>query len=226
MTIPYWERAQGKLIRIRNKQRHPKAHIPNKPSPPVKHTPPTKKPGAGLTGKRKRLSRVMHATLGNPFGWTYYEVRPSTLSKRHLSEKAWRSAATLHAALAKLTTGSKFDCSFGVKDLFWLVDMHDDPTGERWTQWGNSVSTYDHLPKATRLNNAYHPAPADLAKCKVGWIVLFGENGKWHMTAIMEEGADPLLWSDGGPGSTTPKSYRLSADTRRPISVCIPKGLE
>ena len=58
---------RGKLVRLRNKQHHPKAHIPNKPSPHVKHTPPTKKPGEGLTGKRKRLHRLMVLTVGNPY---------------------------------------------------------------------------------------------------------------------------------------------------------------
>jgi hypothetical protein len=72
------------------------------------------------------------------------------------------------------------------------------------------------------LDNTYSPKPTDLAKCKVGDIGVVGVNGSEHMFCIMEPGPNPLVWSDGHQGA--PDSYRVLDDTRRPISICIPKG--
>jgi hypothetical protein len=231
MKLPLLERIRRalRLLRLHGYKVkppvHPKAHVPNKPSPPVKPTAPSTKPGQVQgTLLRKRVHRVMCATVGNPYHWTYWAVRPSKLPKSRLTENAWKTLATLQAALRKLTSGAKWDCSFGVKSVFYLAGVEDDPTGEGWGAWGNSSTTYDHLPKAPGLDNALRPSAPDLARCKVGWIVLVGQDGAEHMAAIMESGPDPLLWSFGHEGA--PDSYLLSADARRPISVCIPKGLE
>lgn len=207
---------------------NPKAKQPNKnPGAPTKHVPPTVKPGHGLAGSRKALHKLMFVTAGNPFAWTYYEVRPISLPKRRLMPAELSgSMATLKNALRALVERYKSDCSWGVKTLHWLAGCTDDPTGENWGPWGNSGSTYDHLPKRPGLDNATASVSALgklLAVCEVGDILLVGENGSEHMTMIMEAGEDPLLWSDGHEGA--PNCYHVSDDPRRPISVCIPKGL-
>lgn len=205
---------------------NPDAKHPNKkPGAPTHHIHPTRRPGAGLTGTRKALHKLMVATAGNPFHWTYYEVRPIYLPKRRLTNgELGGPLAVLKATLAKVVASYRSDCSWGVKTLHWLAGCTDDPTGENWGPWGNSSSTYLHLPKRPGLDNAYHPTAAALATCQVGDIGVVGVNGSEHMFAIMEAGPNPLVWSDGGQES--PNCYHILDDTRRPISVCIPKGLD
>lgn len=204
-----------------------KAKHPNKPSPVITHVPPTKKPGEGLTGKQTHLHRIMHATVGNPLGWIYTFARPLRMPKRRLATADFASRATLIAALKKITTGARWDCSFAGKAVFYLAGYTDDPTGENWGPWGNTSTTYQHLEKRPGLDNAYHPTAAQLAKCKVGDIGLVGKDGSDHFWIVMEESdgdpRGPLVWADGGPGTSTPNSYRALDDPRRPISVCIPK---
>lgn len=204
--------------------RRRKGRSPNHPSPPIPPTPPTKKPGHDLTGTRAAMHRVMHATVGNPYGWTYNLVRPLALPKRRLTETELATATATKRALADLVYRYRSDCSWGSKTIDYLAGATDDPTGQNWTGWGNSGTIYAHLEKRYGLDNAYHPSPADLARCKVGDHVLIGRDGSLHAARIMEAGENPLLWSDGHQGA--PNSYRLLDDARRPISVCIPKGLD
>lgn len=221
-STSFWTRIHGKLVFIRHRPvngRH--ATHANKPSPVTTHVEPTKQATDRLTRKQKRLLRIMHATVGNPYRWTYNFVRPLYLPKRRLTDAEFASAASLKAALAKLVTRYRSDCSFGGKTLFWLAGYVDDPTGENWGPWGNTATTYQHLEKRPGLDNAYQPSAADLAKCKVGDIGLVGFNGSLHFWIVMEPGPNPLVWSDGFDGA--PNSYRALDDPRRPISVCIPK---
>lgn len=220
MTVPFWKRVSGYWVLVGTRPAHRK---PNPPSPPVRHTAPTRKPGVGLTGKTKRLHRLMVATAGNPYHWTYNLVRPLTLPKTRVPEIAWKTNKTLAVALERRIEGYRSDCSWGAKTLFWLVGCADDPTGQKWSGYGNSSSIYAHLSKRFGLNNSYHPSPADLARCKVGDIGVVGVNGKDHVWVVMEAGENPLVWSDGHQGA--PNTYRVLDDARRPISVCIPKGL-
>jgi len=95
--------------------------VPNKdPQAPVVHHPPS---------VRDLLHSYMAATAGNPFGWTYNEVRPLPLP-------------TL------LAHGVRADCSFGVKILCQWAGA-PDATGENYDDWGNSVSMFNHLPHIT-----------------------------------------------------------------------------
>lgn len=105
----------------------------------------------------------------------------------------------------KLAHGVNADCSFGVKVLCDWAGV-PDPTGGRYDGYGNSVSIYEHLPHVP------------LARAQTGDILLFGPEGAWHATMILEAGSDPMLWSHGHQGA--PSLYPLSADTRRPITVC------
>ncbi len=211
-------------LHLHKKPTHPAAKHPNKPSPhPIKHVPPKKHTPAHLSVLQKRLHKVMLATVGNPYRWTYNFVRPLSLPKGKLRTADFASLASLKAALARLVTEYKSDCSFGGKTLFYIIGAPDDPTGENWNGWGNTSSTYLHLPKRPGLDNAMNPRPADLARCKVGDIGLVGKDGSDHFWIVMEEGENPLVWSDGG--SNSPNSYHVLDDPRRPISVCIPKGL-
>jgi hypothetical protein len=105
----------------------------------------------------------------------------------------------------RLAHGVNADCSFGVKILCDWAGV-PDPTGGRYDGYGNSVSIYEHLPHVR------------LAQAKTGDIVVFGPNGEWHATMILEPGSDPLLWSHGHQGA--PNLYRLSADARRPATAC------
>ena len=220
------ERFLFEYVHTHPKPINPKAKRPNRHrrDTPTKHVPPTKKPGEGLTGYRADVHRVMHATVGNPYHWMYYEVRPLQLPKGKLSPRELAHPVLLAKALRQFVKNYRADCSWGAKTIDWLVGAKDDPTGEQWGPWGNSTTTYEHLEKRPGLDNASSPIPADLAKCEVGDFLLFGPDGAWHETRIMEAGPDPLLWSDGGPGTTTPNTYSLSDDARRPVSVCIPKG--
>jgi hypothetical protein len=220
-----WKRFRGHhkqidVAVVHAKPINSKAVHPNKPSPAIAHVAPTRKPGEGLTGAQARLHKVMVATVGNPFGWTYNFIRPLTLPKGKLTNADFASRAALNAALKRLVSRYRSDCSWGGKTLFWLVGCADDPTGEKWNGWGNTSTTYQHLPKRPGLDNAMHPAPADLARCQVGDIGLVGENGSDHFFIIMEAGPNPLVWSDGFNGA--PNSYHVLDDPRRPISVCIP----
>jgi len=106
---------------------------------------------------------------------------------------------------AKLSHGVNADCSFGVKILCDWAGV-PDPTGENYDGYGNSISIYNHLPHISK------------AQAKTGDILLFGPNGAWHATMILEPGADPLLWSHGHQGA--PNLYRLSADKRTPVTFC------
>ena len=194
---------------------------PNPPSPPIPPVPPTNKPGEGLTGWQKDLHLLIVATLGNPYSWTYNAVRPLYLPKRRLTRAEMANLGSVRQALWLLVKNYRSDCSWGVKTLYFLIGAKDDPTGANWGTWGNSSSTYDHLPKRFGLDNAYHPSSADLARCEVGDILLVGKDGYEHMAVIAEKGTNPLLWSDGHQGA--PNSYRVLDDSRRPITVCIPK---
>lgn len=227
MKLTLWERIRRaarllKGTRYTVKPIHPNAAQPNPTSPPVAHTPPTVKPGAGLTGKQKRLHQLMHATVGNPYKWTYNEVRPLYLPKTRILLVSFITAHALNRALLARVNKYRSDCSFGAKTLFWLAGVADDPTGEKWGPWGNSSSTYAYLRKRPGLDNAAQPKTSDLAKCKVGDILVVGQDGSDHLAVVMETGPNPLVWSDGRPGA--PDSYRVLDDTRRPISVCVPKG--
>ncbi len=105
----------------------------------------------------------------------------------------------------KLAHGVIADCSFGVKVLCDWAGV-PDPTGENYDGYGNSTSIFEHLPHVP------------LAQAKTGDILLFGPEGAWHATMILSPGADPMLWSHGHQGA--PNLYPLSADSRRPITVC------
>lgn len=232
MPLTAWERLHRARLLVRRARRllrgtrYTVGRIhkqPNPPSPPLPVTPPTKKPRAGLAGWQKDLHLVMVATLGNPYGWTYNLVRPLYLPKRRLTRAELATITAAKKALALLVTKYRSDCSWGAKTLFYLIGAADDPTGQAWGGYGNSSSIYSHLPKRFGLDNAYHPTGADLARCKVGDIGVVGVNGKDHVWVVMEEGSNPLVWSDGHQGA--PNSYRVLDDARRPISVCIPKGM-
>jgi len=235
ILVPFWRRIHGHLMLVGTHPApiNPKARYPNKNTgAPTKHVKPTKKPGEGLVGTRAAMHRIMLALLGNPFAWTYNEVRPLRLPKRRLTPEELASQAATRRALGELVGHYRSDCSWGTKTVDFLAGCKDDPTGELWGPWGNSTSEYEHLEKRPGLDNAYAPKAADLANCQVGDDLLFGPDGVWHATKILEAGPDPLLWSDGfgpetggSPHVGAPNSYRLSDDTRRPISVCIPKGL-
>jgi GH24 family phage-related lysozyme (muramidase) len=106
---------------------------------------------------------------------------------------------------AKLAHGINADCSFGVKILCDWAGV-PDPTGSNYDGYGNSVSMFHHLPHVTK------------AQAKTGDILVFGPNGEWHATMILEPGADPLLWSHGHQGA--PNLYRLSQDKRTPWTIC------
>jgi len=226
MKLTVWQRLRRARHLLRGtrwtvKRIHRK---PNAPSPVLPHRPPTKQPGEGLSGWQKHLHTVMVATLGNPYGWTYNEVRPLYLPKRRLTVTELATFAGVKKGLGLLVSRYRSDCSFGAKTLFWLIGAKDDPTGTNWGPWGNSSSIYAHLPKRFGLNNAYHPASADLARCEVGDILVVGLNGGEHVAVILEKGPNPLVWSDGHNGA--PDSYHVLDDARRPISVCVPKGLD
>jgi GH24 family phage-related lysozyme (muramidase) len=105
----------------------------------------------------------------------------------------------------KLAHGINADCSFGVKILCDWAGV-PDPTGGNYDGFGNSVSIFHHLPHVTK------------AQAKTGDILVFGPNGEWHATMILEPGADPLLWSHGHQGA--PNLYRLSQDKRTPWTIC------
>lgn len=226
MKLSLWQRLHKARVLLRGTKYEvrPIHRKPNPPSPSLPTVPPTTKAGQGHTGWQFDLHRVMHATLNNPYGWTYNEVRPLYLPKRRLTRAELATLSTVRKALAVLVTAYRSDCSWGAKTLFFLIGAKDDPTGLSWGPWGNSSSIYQHLPKRFGLDNAYHPTPADLARCKVGDIGVVGRNGADHVWVIMEEGENPLVWSDGHQGA--PNSYRVLDDTRRPISVCIPKGVD
>ena len=106
---------------------------------------------------------------------------------------------------AKLAHGVNADCSFGVKILCDWAGV-PDPTGGNYDGYGNSGSVFHHLAHVTK------------AQAKTGDIVVFGPNGEWHATMILEPGADPLLWSHGHQGA--PNLYRLSQDKRTPWTIC------
>jgi hypothetical protein len=96
--------------------------VPNaNPQAPTEHHPPS---------VRELLHAYMAATAGNPYGWTYNEVRPLALPA------------------AVLAHGVKADCSFGIKVICKWAGA-PDPTGEHYDEYGNSVSMYQHLPHIT-----------------------------------------------------------------------------
>lgn len=105
----------------------------------------------------------------------------------------------------KLAHGVNADCSFGVKILCDWAGV-PDPTGSHFDGWGNSVSIFHHLPHIPK------------AQAKTGDIIVFGPDGAWHATMILEPGPDPLMWSHGHQGA--PNLYRLSQDTRTPLTIC------
>ena len=231
MKLTLWERIRRAeqllkdtryVVKRRRKPIRPGAIHPNPQSQPVKPTPPTRPPGHGLTGWRKNVHIVLLATLGNPYGWTYNEVRPLALPRRRLTAAELATPAVLKATLAKLVKAFRSDCSWGAKTAFFLARCKDDPTGENWNGWGNSSSAYLHLPKRPGLDNAYSPTAAALAACEVGDIGVVGVNGSDHVFVILEKGENPLVWSDGHGGA--PDSYHVLDDARRPISILIPKG--
>jgi len=105
----------------------------------------------------------------------------------------------------KLVHGVNADCSFGVKVLCDWAGV-PDPTGGNYDGYGNSTSIFHHL------------AHVPLADARTGDILLFGPEGSWHAAMVLEPGKDPMLWSHGHQGS--PNLYPLSADARRPVTVC------
>lgn len=141
--------------------------------------------------QRTVLIRLMHETASGHLDWQYRELRPLSLP-----------ALGPHGQVPYRVTA---DCSWGVKLLCKWAGL-PDPTDRKYDGYGNSVSIFHALP---------HIA---LAKAKAGDILLFGPEGEWHATMILEPGPDPLLWSMGHQGA--PNLYRLSADTRRPITIC------
>lgn len=168
-------------------------------SPNKKALAPSSTPKKHLPPSRRDLLHAfMTATAGNAYGWNYREVRPLPLPP-------------------KLSHGVNADCSFGIKILCDWAGIKD-PTGDSYDGYGNSVSIYHALQKLAGLDNSTAPTAKALTAAQVGDILLFGPNGAWHATMVYKAGADPLLWSHGHQGA--PNIYPLSADNRRPISVC------
>ena len=105
----------------------------------------------------------------------------------------------------RLAHGVDADCSYGVTILCDWAGV-PDPTGGKFDGYGNSVSIYQHLPHIP------------IGEAKTGDILLFGPNGAWHATMILQPALDPMLWSHGHQGA--PNLYRLSQDKRQPVTIC------
>lgn len=139
---------------------------------------------------RDAMGMTMQATLTDQTAhqnWLYLAIRPLPL----LGARGHYPAGTQ----------IRSDCSWGARLIAWWTPGTPDPMGSGFQGSGNSSTI------CARLDHLDHPS-----ELMVGDPVTFGWNGNEHAAVCLEEGADPLLWSDGHPGA--PNTYRLSYDRR------------
>lgn len=80
------------------------------------------------------------------------------------------------------------DCSWFCKTVYWKAGCSNDPTGNNWNGWGNSVDLFFRGRHITQGNLL----PGD--------IIVFGLEGSVHAVICVENGLDPLCASMGQTG--------------------------
>jgi len=137
---------------------------------------------------RAKMQLLMYETLADEQSrgdWTYEAVRPMPVPP-----PPWHPGQHVRG-----------DCSKGVQYICRWSPGAPDPMMNDWGPYGNSQTLWIKL---------HHvDAPEEL---EVGDIITFGVDGEDHATMVLQDGADPLLWSFGRQGA--PNKYNLSQDPR------------
>jgi hypothetical protein len=134
----------------------------------------------GESSKRSRIVAELKWGIAHTASIHYAQIRPMPL-------KAWK------AHKLPLTT----DCSGSITCAYYSAGA-DDPNGLKYNGQGYTGTMLTHLPHI-------HASQA-----KPGDLIVFGAYPGAHVCAILETGADPLLFSHGQEAG--PFSIRMSVE--------------
>jgi cell wall-associated NlpC family hydrolase len=159
------------------------------PKPAPKKKPPARKRPSAIRRAVVGIAQFCHARQAD-FPYTETQRRAEWL---HKPDK---------------TFPVETDCS-GFVTLCYKWAGAPDPSGLKYAELGYTGTLLDHAAK----HGAIH---LDVAKAKIGDMIVFGPGTGEHVVLVIEEGADPLCMSHGGPGIDL---YRTSQDGREPKRV-------